>query len=375
MRRLKTTDWRQRYFTGLHAVFVLLAVFSQLFFLVSPTHAQPVSAAYLWPAAVALLALILYRNRTPRPVGMSILLALSAWTYGTCLLNGDYYLIYHIGFMLGVVLAFGVCYPLFLLMDDNQRALWLRRFAHAVVCSLALTAWLGVYAAVTGTPIVTPLSNEGLGLYTWERRLYLFGQHPNSNACIFSVALFLTLFLMARARSWKKILYAPACIGLYAAIALTLSRTVMITVGIGFAMLTLLLIVRHAAVLKPALRIGAYIAAPLAVAVAVFLCFSPVYRGILSVSDSMSDAGTGLASAEVKNSQAAAALPKPEPVQQSSGEILERTFSNDIGTLRGRTDIWKIGIDQIKQRPITLLIGMLDSKVARLPLVLGRGPE
>ncbi|MCL1854359.1 MAG: O-antigen ligase family protein, partial [Clostridia bacterium] len=92
-------------------------------------------------------------------------------------------------------------------------------------------------------------------------------------------------------------------------------------------------------------------------------------------SDSMSDAGTGLASAEVKNSQAAAALPKPEPAQQSSGEILERTFSNDIGTLRGRTDIWKIGIEQIKQRPITLLIGMLDSKVARLPLVLGRGPE
>ena len=373
MRGLKINGWQERSFTGLHAVFALIAIFSQLFFLISPTHAQPISAVYLWPAAIALLALILYRTRSLQPGGMSILLALTAWTYGTCLLNGDYYLVYHIGFMLGVVLAFGVCYPLFLLMDEKQRSLWLRRSANAIVWVLSLVAWLGVYTAATGTPIVTPLSRDGLGMYTLERRLYLFGQHPNSNACIFSIALFLALFLMARARSRKRILYVPACIGLYAAIALTLSRTVMITVSIGFAMLTLLLLIRRSTLPKTALRAGTYIVAPLAVAVAAFLCFAPVYHGIISL-----PAGDGASAvlplAKAESSPPDTALPESEQAASASGDIPERTFSNDFGTLRGRTDIWKAGIDQIKQRPIILLIGMLDSEVARLPNALGRGP-
>lgn len=335
-------------FQTVYAAFVLMVLMAQFFFWISPTHREAVSIIYLWPAAIALYSLMLYRERERLAIGMRPLAAMVIWTFLTCILNGDYYLTYNRQFMLGVVLAVGVCYPALLVMPQLRRERWLLIISTVLVGLLTLLCWLSFYAVLTRTLIQSPFGGQPLGIdpAIGDGRLYVFGEHPNGMACIFSIGLFLAIYLFFRIpKLWSRILCVIAMLSLFSGVAMTLSRTVAGTISAGAGLLTVLCTLRVCRISRKSLRVLVCISAAI---VTIFLTFAAYQLTV--------DAMAGL-SAQAEGMETLAV----------------RDFTEELGTLNKRDEIWMAGLRKIRERPVTLLIGMLDSQVSRLPgNMLGR---
>lgn len=337
-------------FQTVYAAFVLMVLLMQVFFWMSPTHKDAVSIIYLWPAAITLYCLMLYRERGRLDNSMFALAAMVVWTFMTCILNGDYYLTYNRQFMLGVVLAVGVCYPTLLVMTQPQRERWLNIISVVIVSVLTLLCWISFYAVLTRTLIPSPFGGLPLGIdpANLTNRLFVFGEHPNGMACIFSIGIFLAVYLFCHTpKRWARILCIIAILSLFAIQAVTACRTVVATISIASALLAVRCVSRLCRTPRKSLRV---LFCVLAAIVVIFLVFAAYQLTVDSIKDFTARAA-------------------PEFF-----DVVEpRSFTEDLGTLNQRDEIWMAGFQKLRERPITLLIGMLDSQVSRLPgTMLGR---
>lgn len=334
-------------FDSLYALFVLAVLLLQIFFWMSPTHKESISFIYLWPAAIAFYGLLLYRERQRLSPGIALLAAMTVWTFITCLLNGDYYLTLNRGFMLGVVLAVGVCFPAFLILPAPRRKRWMTLIFASLVTALTVLCWLGLYAVITRTLIQSPFSAATIGIdaATLDGRLYIFGEHPNGMACILSIAIFMTVWLFfSTRRLWARLLCVIAVASLYCGLSLMISRTVVGTLSVGAALFAILCILKA----QPfSARWKRVLLCAVTAATVIFLVFAST-QGLVDLFTDLS------AQAE----------------EGSWESVTARDFGEELGSLNKRDEIWAAGFRKIAERPVTLLIGMLDSDVSRLPIVM-----
>lgn len=350
-------------FQGLYVAFVTGLMLVRLLFWMSPTHEDKLGFIYLWPATLCALALVVYRYRAKLPTGMPAALALVGWAWCTCVINGDPYLQQNQRFVLGMVSGFGVCYPTFLLGEGPGQQRLLRLWAGAVGALLAAVAWAGVYVTLTGDIIQSPFFDFAL---QFTNRLFVFGKHPNEVASMLVMGLFLCLFLIASGkRLWARVLWGLAFLGMFMALALTISRTAMIMAACGVGLAALLALWHRLADKGVWLRTGSSL---LAGALCVLLVYG-LLQGCI--------AGAGALRQQLARPQATAtsqdmAFPGllAAASAQEAGQdlaIQNRDLLEDLGTFTGRTHIWKSAIQTIQENPRLLLTGMLDSTVAYLP--------
>ena len=389
-----------------HSVYILFmtgVMLLQMFFWSSPAHQQKISAVYLWPAAIVMLVLLLRRMRGKLPAGMPVMLGMVAWVFVTCIVNGDPYLTFNHQFMLGTLLSFGLCYPTFLLVEREKRTQWMMVFGGAVVGALVLLSWAGIYVALLNTAIVSPFSGEAIRIN--ENRLYAFSMHPNEIACLLVSGLFLSVsFVYAAKRRWSKACGIVCAVSCYLAVALTVSRTAAIIVSVGLGMLVFLLVIGALRDKKQLLCIACGGGAAILTAALLFFSFSGVVSLVAGVAEWIGEVrqAPNAVSIEVAPVIASASAEGLEDTRRSEegnkSGVLEggamptassravasaqanaavgpqqRDIMKDLSTFTNRTEIWGAGIQTLKDRPLTLLTGMLDSQVARIPRnMLGR---
>lgn len=322
---------------------ILLLAF---FFCASPIHQQKIEPVFLWPAAIALMCLLWYRccDERPFPWDFFCLTAYVGWVYATCVFNGDPYLEVNRHFMLAVLLGFGAAYPTFRLFDAKDRQRWFNRFAAVTV---ALTAALGavcLYCCVKGIQLHVPFCDDVLGLK--YGRLYAFTLYPTEAACLFMLVCLLAVYLLTAVTGlWRKLLVGACAACLAFCVSLTVSRTAMICLCVGLGMLAFLLIFRALSKRGWLPRVAASV-----------LALGLVAYGGFSAMLAMTTALSG--------EPAVTDLPVPAV---AGVQLQRRSLDYDMGSFTGRTDLWQAGIQAIKERPVTLLVGMSDAQVGLIP--------
>lgn len=344
---------------------IIMAVIAlRLFFWFSPGHADKISMTYLWPLAIAMLVYALCARTRRDGRDALIAVCLAAWLWLTCALNGDPYLQINGRFMLGAALTFAVCYPAFSLLapDDGRR--WfgvLAAFYTALVTAFAL---LCLYVAATRVPFTTPLSD--LSIHTIYLRLYAFGYHSNECACAFAIALFMAVYLMGALKNIIcKALCAVAVIILYAAVAITVSRTAMIIVSVALAAALYLLLYR--ALSKT--RLWVRLAASVACAAVVFMAALSLFNPVINLIDGTLEKTEAPAPAAYTAPLVKASASGMTVAGAQSSSLQTREILSEIGTFTKRTYIWESALKYIKQNPRILLTGALDSDVSRVPML------
>ena len=356
---MKATFFKQ-WKGSLYTLFVAGLLVLRLFFWFSPGHEEKINMTYLWPAVIAALVLVITSRRGGMPWSMRITLCLTAWFFISCVINGDYYLEYNGRFMLGIFMSLGLCYPVLLNAEGEGRSARLSGLAMCYVALMAGLALASLYTAVFNAPLSTPLSDQTLGVR--EGRLYVFNMHPNEVACSLSIGLFLAVMMALKTgKPLPGALYLLAGLVIYAAVAITVTRTVMITVSLGLGACVYLLVMKLVPFCRDTAKAATGVLLAVVTAAVSFAGFNPTVDLITGLSGQGARGWMTAASAQ-------AAVPAEEPAPPAETQIEDRSLIKDLSTFTGRTEIWRAGMDYIKQRPITLLIGSPDSEVARIPV-------
>lgn len=324
-------------------MFILLLAF---FFCVSPLHEQKIAPVFMWPAAIALLCLMWYRQRErgALPRDFFILAVFVGWVYGTCVLNKDPYLEINQHYMLAVLLGFGAAYPAFRLFEPGDRQRWVNRFAFLAVTVTTLFALVCLYCSLKGIQLHVPFCDDVLGLK--YGRLYVFTLYPTEAGCLFMLGCLLAVYLTtASVRLWQRLLWGFCALCQTLCVAFTVSRTAMICVCVGFGMLAFLLVYRGLKKRKQLPRIAA-------AALALMVVGYGGFRAMLTMTEVLAQTPTV----------------ETQPNAPPSGAMLQtRSMEYDMGSFTGRTDLWREAIQVVRERPATLLIGMSDAQVSQIP--------
>lgn len=302
----------------------------------SPERGAAVMAAYVAPAGWVLLGLSLRRGKTKGMLRLGG--ALLGWFVVSRFLLGEHYLE---DSQEAFRLFFAACItalPFAQVWDEDGR-----RRGLMVVCWLgalasSLLAWLGIASVLTGRTLTLPLL--GSRVYVQGGRLFAL-EYPNLGACFFLLGLIGTGYLALTLRKkWFIPLALLMGLGLWAGIAFTVSRTVMIQCAAVLAGAAFLLVWRSP--LRPAwLRVLAGILAAVAALVLTYMSFTWVVEGVSHF---------GAQAAEVAETGAAA-------------EIAARPLENDLLTMTGRTDAYRGFFELVKHRPKVLVLGVLNKNL------------
>lgn len=359
-------------------LFLLGVLCLQILFWMSPEHETKLRVAYIWPLAVAAMLYVIYTGYAHSNKHWLLGPLISFWLLLTCAWNGDPYLLYNQKFILGIFLGFGCFLPAFMLATEKQRTLGLKVFGIITVLLATILSCAGLYVTLFGHAIQSPFSNTAITIA--DHRLYVFQLHPNEIGCIFAGALFWALYLAADSnRMWLKILLIAACLPLYAGIALTVSWTSKLAVGAGLGLVCMLWTQHRFQKKVLPLRIAIHVFSLMVATAIAVLGFS----GVVSLTGRAAERlwtkdttgksfPTLIISANAKQETTIASTNTSPPQQDTKSTQpvtpKERDVLKNLSTFTGRTEIWQSGFDSIRRRPATLLLGMTDGQVARVPL-------
>lgn len=345
----------------------------RIFFWFSPEHAEKMNLVYLWPMIVAAVALLLASRHAMLPKAFYLLATLFVWLLFSCAVNGDPYLVYNhtfIQYLFTGMIGFFLVIPT---LRNGRPEDGFRRLATLYCLLMLLLAGLGLFSALTGTPIQTQLSDRAI--YVASNRLYFFQYHPNEAASAMTIGAMLLLYLALQSRSWPlKVLQVLGALLLGIVIALTGSRTSMILTALSFGAFAFWMVwsrpVRRArwarwplslAVFSAVALLGyLFIAQSIGVVASLTLKIETVTHPVA--------ASEAAASAEIETGAPRAA--QTEVVHMYAA----RQQFQDLGTLNMRQEIWQTGLDYLKENPKALLFGVPDNVISRIPASAGR-PE
>ncbi|MEG0493405.1 MAG: O-antigen ligase family protein [Clostridia bacterium] len=364
------SEKEQNSFAKRNLIALLMILLIQVLFAMSPSHQQKIEPVLLWPVAIALLLFAIYyfRHTGGLPKGMLPALCMVAWMYATRALNGDPYLQLDLHFMLAVLLGFGVFYPAFQLFRGASLSRCFGFFAKIVVCLLTMISCVALYCTFTSTVIKSPFAE--LELSALIGRLYLFSMHPNEVACTLSIGLFLAVYVILDSKHlWAKLLWMLSALCLWLCVATTVTRTVMITISAGMGMLAFLLTFEALRKRRMLLKVAVSTFSLLCAAVLCFGLFNVATNNLFTAPMMAApQAQTAMPQAQAEQQQPSV-QPQEEQAEIVKQPLLEqRNLMEDMSTFTGRKEIWQAGLQAIKERPKTLLIGMTDAQVARVPI-------
>ncbi len=363
---------------GMYPIFMIAMLALRLFFWISPSHETQMIGSYLWPSIVAAMALLMACRLRGMSKSGIVSICLALWFWVSCVLNGDYYLTYNLHFIVGVTLTFGLGFPLFFTLEASEKGRWFDAVSGFYVGAMVILAGLGVYVVLTASSIGTPLSENAIKVT--KGRLSVFGMHPNEIASAMSLGLFLAIRLILKTKhiAWKLVYGLGGCI-LCLAIAFTVSRTSILISAAGVSVAVFLWCMARLAKRKLLVRVAV---SGTAMAAVLILLSGMMLGNIFSLPQKLPGIVAGLAE-EAQETPATALAPAPtaaptaeqtaaptaDPTEapKKKAQIAVRDIMDDLGTFSARTEIWQAGLQYIKDRPITLLIGSADSDVARVP--------
>ena len=297
-----------------------------------------------------------------------LLFVLAIWYVITRMLNGSHYLETDADFACQLVVMVCVAFPL----ADNlgaHRDRGLKLLAALFAGTLSVIAWIAVIATVLRTPFQSPLSNLVIGvndIYANPARLNVLDMHPNIAGATFCLAFGLTLYLLAALKSkWRFLPCILAAIGLFAAVALTLSRTAMIVLSLEVGGFGYLLLMRR---LKMTNRFLQVLVSLLACGILVVASFAGLYRsisGMDALSSALSPRQSAASVSESISSDTSTQAANSAAQPADNGSIVDQSrLNDDVSTFAGRlNDIYPSVIPVLQKRQITLLIGNATDKV------------
>ena len=321
----------------------------------------------LAPAAFLLMGLVLFQTDAMKNLPGRILWGAFLCFFLSLLTNEKVYgsLLENRGYFYSLVIQLFVCFPLWAALSGTQRekALnWLMRLSLFLV---AAACAIGVYAACTNQYFEPWVNMDyGIGIFVKPNgdgslhRLTILC-HANSVGLIGSVGLLLGVWMLLTRRSlFEKLLTGIACLLIYVAVALSVSRTSMLAVSGGMALFAFRFAFLRLQRKKPLLRIGGALAAGLVLLVLTYGLFSPAVSLVTKVAVSTSAPASAPA-------QSAEVTPSPEQVQpaDSAALIEERPLTADVVAFSGRPFIWKQAVSTFGSNPRLWLFGHSPSEV------------
>lgn len=354
------------YFSIFAAILVL-----RVFFWFSQSHAEKIGNVYLWPLVIASAAVLLARTPSLRRWMFALPPLMAVWLWIGCIVNGDAYLIYNHGFILGVFLSFISSFLLVPSLVWAQRERGFRWIAMLYFMLMLLMACMGLWVAITGHAFQTVLQDEAIRMV--DNRIYFFRYHPNEVGSAFVVALYLLMYLYT---TYKKLLMrivlVVSSVAITWIIGFTGSRTAIFLAAAGVSALVFMAIEHFSLKNCAWLRwmVGLFVGAVVMIT---------LYFGI-SLSTTLVDSATSLAAENTAQQSVPAAMEdergpetpvvlEEQPQQTDDARALQ---FQDITTFNSRSEIWRSGLDYLKTHPLAYLFGVPDNIVARIPQQVGR---
>ena len=301
-------------------------------------------------------------------------------------------------YLLGIVFAGAIVYPLFFLLSEEKGRLWLAIFANVYFIVAACIAALGVFCALVGITIPSVDDAYFINMsytYSWQR-LQLFC-YPTGGASYCSIALIAGYYLILQTkRIWARVCYLVASVFLYAALALTDGHTGFLLFAACTAGLVYLLAqqrLSHKNTDSRARRVRNFILSVCLGAVAagvVLLGTQAVRRAVNAVVGKRETAAVAAADAapdqDVMTVRGAStptvvrltALRAPEEGAASSDSGTQtqdagadseynatapRESAEQLFSLTGRTHLWGAALKTLGENPIYLLFGTTPIRV------------
>lgn len=337
----------------------LLLLCISLVMMAMPERERLLVYAILWPLAMAtmlLLSVSVPKKTTPV---IWIGLAMVVWSLICNVLNGDTYLQFNLRYVYGITLAFGLGLCLFPVLSEKWEK-WLPVFLLLFALYVFAIAAISCYACFRDRLIQLPFAEGTIGITLY--RLYAFNKHPNEIGCMLVMGLLCWMVLALRSTRWYwktvcLLVMLPICF----AISLTVSRTTITLAALALGGFCLVASTKKHTLVR-------WIAGLLAMTVIFAGSLWVMMTGIPQILPK------AINPVPVEQQNADAATVEIQ-VTHNNNHIWQRSYTDGIGTFSMRTDIWRAGLQYLKDRPVTLLIGSTDGAVARVPgQMLGR-PE
>lgn len=318
-------------------------VFTTLIMLIlhfTPARGWPMLEHYALPLIFAFVGAVIMRQQKIRWDYVICALTL-VWFIISRMLLGELYLQNSWEHFCRLAICYLLAFPFAFGAGDQERKIGLKCVAWIYLIVMFVIAVLSLMVAVFGQPIQLPMVENGtIYIHDWEKRLYA-PKHPLTTASLFLVALMLGFWQLCNSRRlWIIVPGTIMCLCIYAAIGLTVSRTVMIQtalcagfIGVAFVM--------HRRIPKVWIKVLACAAAFVVLLVCGYLGFSLTNHAVWKASESIP-----VASAET--------------VQNTL--VASRPLMADMATLTGRTGIYKGFFDMLRDHPLMLLLGGLQDR-------------
>lgn len=343
---------------------ILLILLLLMLLMGMPGREVNIIKAYLWPATVALTAMMAFAVwKKPAPAAV-LGVGMALWFLFCNVVNGDLYLQFNLRFVCTAWLTYGLCLPLMLVLDGEHREKWLMLFALCFSLFMLAISALSCYAALTGKSILLPASEGAIGITS--NRLYALTKHPNELGCSMNIAMLCWLFLGMRARKpLCRVMCLLALVPLAFSIGLTASRTSIATAALVLGVAAAIALTAALRKSKIWLRWAAGAAALVLVASAALWALNAGVPLAMKNRATLVEGGLLIPTAYAE---------KKAPAKDTDdSELIRRDFTKGIGTFSLRTGIWEAGIRYIRENPSVLLVGSTDGQVSRIPgWILGR---
>ena len=337
----------------------LLILCISLVMMAMPERERLLVYAILWPLAMAtmlLLAVNVPKKTTPI---VWIGLAMVVWSFVCNVLNGDVYLQFNLRYIYGIALAFGLGLCLFPVLSEKWEK-WLPAFLLLFALYVFAIAAISSYACFRDRLIQLPFTEGTIGITSY--RLYAFNKHPNEIGCMLVMGLLCWMMLALRSTRWYwKVICLLAMLPVCFAISLSVSRTTITLTALALGGFCLVVLTKKHTLVR---WIAGLVAMTVILAGSLWVMMTGIPQMLPKAVNTVP-----------VEQQAANTAAVEMQTTHNNNHIWQRSYTDGIGTFSMRTDIWRAGLQYLKDRPVTLLIGSTDGAVARIPgQMLGR-PE
>lgn len=360
---------------------ILLSFLFRVYILLDPRK-EPVYQLIFSMLYVAAAIPALQSQRFRKQTGFWLILPCFIWVLFSCGLHAyeEREVMHLASYILMMVFAFFVCYPLAFVLDEKPMRRGFCAIAAAYLVMIAGLSGVGVYAALTGTRVLSLAGPDYIGAYLDGGRLTLFC-YPTISSTFCCLALLVGLYLVLYCKRRRyQILTILAMLPSFVALALTDSRTSCAFFAICFGGFCFLLAQAKLPFGKRLVRVAAVILAAGAGCICMFGALQGTYKLLMpTIRQAQAQVAAESGSPEqdgqiaIQDDALPALADEPgEPsavLPQVDDEIVDadsaqneepaapRSLFENFSTFQGRTYAWEGAIRALKKQPALLVFG------------------
>lgn len=360
---------------------ILLSFLFRVYILLDPRK-EPVYQLIFSMLYVAAAVPLLQSQRFRTQTGFWLILPCFLWALFSCALHTyeEREVMHLASYILMMVLAFFVCYPLAFVLDEKRMRRGFCAIAAGYLVMIAGLSGVGVYAALSGTPVPSLAGPDYIAAFMSDTRLTLFC-YPTITSTFCCLAMLVGLYLVLYCkRRWYKALTILAMLPCFTALALTDSRTSCAFFAVCFGGFCFLLAQAKLPIGKRLARVAAVLLAAAAGCICMFGALQGTYRLLMpaihqaqarvaSETESVAPDQQAmiptdtLPALEDEVMEPSPALPQAVGESGDTGNVQNeeaaapRSLFENLSTFQGRTYAWEGAIRAMKSHPALLVFG------------------